>query len=250
MAGIVFYPNDYIQQNYLPDTCVTAQFPEGCNVPYIPVLIAMQYNWDVSPKSLLVCDKGIPFENSKAHSIIQNPLCGVVCANTTFVDNDTNEHKDGKKWTILFKNMECSMFKPTIHKPISDACNVYSEVTYEVMLSFDDGYVCPIVRKVKTEGPFAMSFMDIIDDFMDNLQYEARDAYEFLFSECPNARFVKGEGEGEEDCWLLTVTSTETGASIELEFPVDDKVMFHELKRAISTFRIIELKSEITKNRS
>lgn len=239
---ISFHIDDYTKEHYLPDFGpFSLNLPDGIQIPYNSLSIAKQVG-DNEPVSLFVKDKGLPFSDTIAKKIIDDANCKVAKRGTHFVDKETQEENDGVLWDLILKNPDCCIFKPTIYEPICVASNTKTENDIEVLMVFDDGYICPIVKTVKTEGPFGMNFRDFASDILDGLdEMNPAEWFEENFGECPNAERVESE---DGPYWKLTVCQPSTGNVTEFEFYEDDKCTLGELRGSISSIRLIRMDVE------
>ena len=181
-------------------------------------------------------DKDKKWEDTLAYKLIEDSKNGLIKVGKQGVivyDSDTNEQYYATNYYLIYYDKNSYFNKPSINSPISDATNVTSSVTVEFLFSFEDGYILPVYKNIKTGGWGALSFYDIVQDCIDDL-----DCLEEFFEDCPNVTFDK-----EEDLITIYVCSEES-CDTELTFS-DDNIGRYEIKRSLSSIRIVDLQEKL-----
>ena len=138
---------------------------------------------------------------------------------------------------LPYYDPKCSIFKPTVNHPLQRASNLYSEVDIEVLLTFEDGYVLPVVKTVQTGGDYATSSASIFQDFLSDLY-----AYD------PQS-FFEGSNAAEnitvrEDGSFALMVCSPTRMDTTLEFG-SEPYELEDLRRAVSSVRIIDIRETV-----
>lgn len=131
----------------------------------------------------------------------------------------------------------CSIFKPTVTQPLQRASNLFTEVDIEVLLNFEDGYVLPVVKTIKTGGDYAASAISIFQDILNDLYtYDPQG-----FFEGSNAE--ENLAVREDGSFALTVCSP-SQMDTTLEFG-SEPYELEDLLRAVSSVRIVGIRETI-----
>ena len=125
------------------------------------------------------------------------------------------------------------MNKPAKFTGISDATNVVTTVVVELIFAFDDGYVLPVYKTFVTGGSYSLSFADIVEELIEDLNDCNKNEDAFFF-DCPNVTI-------DEDAIKIIACSE---LSTELTFS-NDRFGWHDIKRALTSVRIVDFKEEI-----
>ena len=232
MIPTTFYPNEYVQKTYGLTEDGIYGVPEGMDIPYHGILLARSIDGEF--KSCWERDDGIPFDESLAKKLIDDPEVEIGTNTGLIVRKSDLGSKYATDYYLPCTNPRSSIFMPTVHAPVSDACNVESDFTIEVLFAFDDGYVVPVVKHFKTRGPFAISVHDAMHDILEDLD-GGLDELSDLFEDCGNFKKT-------EDGFSLYAFSAD-GLETDLEF---DDSNYCDVRRALSSIRLVDLTEKIT----
>lgn len=231
----LFVPSPYIKETYgLKD--VPAYIEKDSEVPYYGLNFARSVNG--SFKSYLVADRGIPFEESMAKKLLDDPKVpvgtryGFIKCDGETVQMETQPATD---YYLPYRNQDCILFAPTVPSPIPDASNVQADFDLEVLFCFGEGLLVPIRKTYRTEGAYAISVKDAIEDILNVLGGPFEEVADF-FS-------VSGNYHETEDGFSLMAFSA-GGLYSELEFS-DDRTDLYELSRALTGIRLVRLEERI-----
>lgn len=230
VAPVRFSPPDYAAEKYGFSPFIV-YFHVGAEIPYYAAEFA--YKIGDEYKSLLVRDENIPWDASMAKKMLGDGDCSVT-------ERGTHFERDGKLVTgtvfsLPYKNEKCSIFRPTVIAPVSGAMNVDTELAVEILLTFDDGYMVPIIKHTSTSGPFSISVPDIMEDVLSAFRGSLNEIKEFLSS--------SGNYAETEDGFTL-LCATKDGQNTNAEF-YDGDIAIDDLKRSITSIRLIELNETI-----
>lgn len=232
MIPTTFYPSEYVQKTYGITEDGVYRVPEGMEIPYHGILFARSVDGEF--KSYWKKDNGLPFEASLAQKLIDDPDVEIGTDTGLIVREGDLSTKYATDYYLPCTNPRSSIFMPTIHSPVSDACNVDSDFTIEALFVFDGGYVLPVVKCFKTRGPGAISVHDAMHDILDELDGGIDELSDF-FEDCGNFKKT-------EDGFSLYVFSAD-GLETDAEF---DDSNYSEVRRALSSIRLVELTEKIT----
>lgn len=242
-SSIRFYVSDYVRDIYaspgrLSESYDSYEVTEGVDLPFGGICIAQKVG-ENEPESLFKCDSGMPYSKSLAKSLIEDHACKVYTRSGIMPSCNTT----ALQYYLPLYNPNAIRFMPTIDAAVSNAVNVDTEVGVEVRFAFDDGYTFSMIKRFKTGGPFALSFLDIVDECRDELELSGEDFFSVNLESCPNATYNE-----DEKSWSILLSS-ESGRINSLDFsvetPEDCRISAAEIARAVCGFRIVELKEEI-----
>lgn len=131
----------------------------------------------------------------------------------------------------------CSIFKPTVTQPLQRANNLFTEVDIEVLLNFEDGYVLPVVKTIKTGGDYAASAISIFQDILND-----------LYTYDPQGFFEGSNAEENlavrEDGSFALIVCSPSQMDTTLEFG-SEPYELEDLLRAVSSVRIVGIRETI-----
>lgn len=240
---ITFHVSDYVREHYAKPNCLSETYnseplAEGVDLPYGGICFAQKIGED-EPESLFKCDAKIPYADTLAKKLITDKACKVYTRAGILSSCNTQV----LQYYLPLYNYNAIRFMPTIDALISNATNVDTEVGIEIRFTFDEGYTFSIIKRFKTGGSFALSFMDMVDECKDYLEFSGEDFFETVLADCPNATFNE-----EEQTWSILLSS-ESGRIISRDFcvetPEDMRLAAAEVARAVCGFRIVEFKESI-----
>lgn len=184
-------------------------------------------------------DKDKKWEDTLAYKLIEDSKKGLVKVGkhgVVIYDSDTDEQYYATDYYLVYYDKNSCFYKPSVNSPISDATNVTSSVTVEFLFSFEEGYILPVYKNIKTYGQDALSFIDIVQNCLDDLDYA--DYFEEFFEDCPNVTF------DEEGDLINIYACSEESCDTELTFSYDN-IGRYEIKRSLSSIRIVDLQENI-----
>ena len=228
----------YVHDTYgLEDVDIT--FLKNVEAPYYNAPFAQKVHkgeWE-EYKSYWKVDDGKLWEETLAYQLLNdsNVVIGRTCG--LIVDKETNETKYATTYYLPYKDSESYFFKPSVMEEISNAVNVNTVVVLEFVFSFDEGYVLPIYHEYETGGMYAMSFADLVRDALEDLEESKYNNGDSFFLDCPNIEV----NEDEINIWM----SSEKSGSMELTFS-NDNIGWNDIKRALSSIRIVDIKKSYT----
>ena len=230
----------YVHEKYgLEDVELT--FKKELELPFYSSLFARyKYKNDADNgtyQSYWKVDKGKKWEDTLAYKLIEDSKNGLVKVGKQGViiyDSDTNEEYHATDYYLVYYNKNSYFNKPSVNSAISNASNVASSITVELVFSFEDGYILPVYKNFKTGGSYALAFSDIVKDCIDELYHHL----EYFFEDCPNVTFDK-----ENESINIYVCSEES-CDTELTFSYDN-IGRYEIKRSLSSVRIVDLQENI-----
>ena len=229
---ILFYPDDYVKDTYGLDTVLKTTVESPADIPYNGLTFARK-RADGTMQSFFKTDTGLPFEQTLAQKILSDPNVKTGTRGG-FAGGSFEAVVD---YILPCRNPNSIIFSPTIHQPISDACNVDTVFAIEVLFSFDDGLVFPIVKEYKSGGSFSISAMDAMEELIDELHdISSPEEFSEFLSDCPNA-YRDGYG------WHIIVSSAE-GVLETLDF-AGYATDITELRRAVVSMRLVRLSETI-----
>lgn len=215
---------------------ITLDFKKDIVMPYYVYHFAREENGKI--ESLFLSDKDMDPDNQKAFRIkriLDEWGLEPVREGVTILRG--NEAVLCTYYGLPYYDPECSIFKPTVDHPLQRASNLYSEVDVEVLLTFEDGYVLPIVKTVKTGGDYATSSISIFQDLLSDL-YAYNPQSFFEGSNAEENLAVREDGS-----FALTVCSP-SQMDTTLEFG-SEPYELEDLRRAVSSIRIIAIRETI-----
>ena len=229
----------YVHEKYgLEDIELT--FKKELELPFYSSLFARyKYKNDADNgtyESYWKVDKDKKWEDTLAYKLIEDSKNGLIKVGKQGViiyDSDTNEQYYATDYYLIYYDKNSYFNKPSVNSPISDATNVTSSVTVEFLFSFEDGYILPVYKNIKTGGWGALSFIDIAEDAFNDL-----DDLEYFFEDCHNVTFDK------EDESINIYACSEDSCNTELTFSYDN-IGRYEIKRSLSSIRIVDLQEKI-----
>ena len=165
----------YVHEKYgLED--VELIFKKELELPFYSSLFARyKYKNDADNgtyESYWKVDKDKKWEDTLAYKLIEDSKNGLVKIGKhggIIYNLDTNEQYYATDYYLIYYDKNSYFNKPSVNSPISDATNVTSSVTVEFLFSFEDGYILPVYKNIKTGGWGALSFIDIAKDAFDDL---------------------------------------------------------------------------------
>lgn len=123
--------------------------------------------------SYLSVDKDVPFEESVAKKIIDSntffkkPIIGIKnCIKRSDKDNDMGHFV---RYICPLYYPEHPMFKESIHDQVSNAINVNTDITVEIIFAFDNGFVFPVYVEMKTGGTLYTGTGDIFENILNRI---------------------------------------------------------------------------------
>lgn len=235
----LFVPSPYIKETYgLKD--VSAYIEKNSEVPYYGLNFARSVNGTI--RSYLVADRGIPFEESMAKKLLDDPKVPVG-TRYGFIECDGETVRMGTQpatdYYLPYQNQDCILFAPTVPSPIPDASNVQADFDLEVLFCFGEGLLVPIRKLYQTEGAYAISVRDGIEDILNALGGPFEEVEDFFSS--------SGNCHKTEDGFSLMAFSA-GGLYSELEFS-DDRTDLYELSRALTSIRLVRMEERISSSK-
>lgn len=232
----------YVHEKYgLEDIVLT--FREELELPFYSSLFA-RYKYknkdnanNGTYESYWKVDVGKEWEDTLAYKLIEDSKNGLIKVSKQggiVYDSDADEQYYATDYYLVYYDKNSYFNKPSINSAISNASNVASSVTVELVFSFDDGYILPVYKNIKTGGCWALAFSDIAKDCISELY----DNLEYFFEDCPNVEIDK-----EEETITIEACSEESG-NTELTFSYDN-IGRYEIKRSLSSIRIVDLQEKI-----
>lgn len=186
-------------------------------------------------ESLFMADDDKPYEESMAAKILEAAKgLNVITEKEVYVDAGKAIH-----YVAPLHLTEHPMFKTTHATPVERAINLDSDLTIEVLFSFDDGMVFPAYIKKKTGGMNAMSFTDFVKDILHDIQYDTVEFFEELAKNGSPCWVDKGEQTG-TICWLCC--SSADGNNDTLSFYGEE---IKEIPDKVISVRLVELEEHV-----
>lgn len=207
-------------------------FPVGAEVPYFGEEFA--YKVGDEYKSLYLADSDLPWDKSKAKKMLGDSELHITERATHFT-RDGNMVA-GTVFSLPYKNEKCSIFRPTIISPVSYAINVDTDLAVEVLLTFEEGYMVPLVIRASTGGCFSIGVPDVMDDVLHVFDGPWDEIKEFLSTTGNYSNMDNG---------FTLLGITESGQTTTIEFCEDDTSQLSDLRRAVTSIRLIELNETI-----
>ena len=231
----LFVPSQYIKETYgLKD--ISAYIEKSSEVPYYGLNFARNVNGTF--RSYLIADRGVPFEESMAKKLLDDPKVPVG-THYGFIECDGEtvrmEMQPATDYYLPYQNQDCVLFAPTVPSPIPDAGNVQVDFDLEVLFCFGEGLLVPIRKSYRTEGAYAISVRDAIEDILNALEGPFEEIDDF-FSDSGNYH------ETEDGFTLMAFSAG--GLYSELEFS-DDRTDLYELSRALTSIRLVHMEERI-----
>ena len=229
---ILFYPEQYVKETYGLDAVLQTVVQATADIPYNGLVFARKHA-DGTMQSFFKKDAGLPFEQTLAQKLLTDPH--IKAGTHGGFTSDTFEAVTD--FILPCRNPDSVIFSPTIHHPVSNACNVDTVFAIEVLFSFDDGLIFPFVREFKTGGSFSISVMDAMEEVIDDLSnLDSPDVFSEFFSDCPNAY--------KDECgWHIIVSSAE--GILETLYFEGNPTDASELRRAVVSMRLVQLSETI-----
>lgn len=227
---ICFRPSQYIESKYNISSGLfgNAVYAE---VAFDSVAFARKHE-NGQFESFLVRDKDVPFDDSLAKKIIDDPMANIVVKTVILRPSD----ETATDYFLTYQNDDCIIFKPSLLRPVECASNVSTRFLIEFLFAFEDGCVVPIVSEFKTSGCHSVSVSDIYDETLQKLDFDYCEILD-LFKTSPNfQKTIEG--------FNLIASSPERGVTT-LEFCQDDRSLRDELRRALVSMRIVDMSETI-----
>ena len=187
-------------------------------------------------KSLIIADKEKPFEDRIAALILAKDE---ELKELALLDKNSVYTSEGTGTKILYSIPlylpEHRLFAPTVHMSVSDATNVSTELTLEILFAFEEGFVFPAYIDQKTGGTISMSVADFIKDILNDIEYEPND----FFRDLADRGFPCTVNK---DGTVLMYCSAANGRDAELCFEPED---VRRLYRNIVSTRLVRLDEEL-----
>lgn len=221
---MTFYPDKYVQETYGITEDVYS-VPEERDIPYVGLQFALSIEGKF--ESCWGRDKGLPFEVSLAKKLIDDPNVRVG-TRFYYVKRD-GEYKSATSYFLPCKNPDSVIFKPTVHQPVSNACNISTKFIVEALFAFGDGYLVPVTKHFNTEGSFSISVRDAMDAILDEVDGSYEEV-EHFFEGCGNYK--------KSDCGFILCGYSASGQECAMDF---DTLNYREIKRALVSVRLVNL---------
>lgn len=225
LVPTMFYPDKHAQETYGLKPDGPYSVPVGRDIPYWGIRFARSIEGKF--ESFWIKDQELPFEESLAKKLIDDPKVHVG-TDFCYVEKD-GDFKSATVYTLPFHNPNSTIFRPTVHQPVSNASNVDTDFRLEILFVFDDGYLVPVTKDFSTGGSFSISAKDAMDDIIDALDGSFEDVEELLKS--------SGNYKNTEDGFILYGFSAD-GRYCDMEF---DESNYREISRALASIRLIGL---------
>lgn len=231
-VSVTFTPPPLVEDRYgLPP--VTIKLKKNADLPYYGLEFCVRES-DGKMSSLLVADDGKTWENSLAQRIFEDPDIHKAADARCRINTQTNQARDVCVYAIMYENKDSSVFKPGVRQPISNATNVDTEFTLEFLFCFDDGFLFPLLKTVKTGGTFSMGYLDAVQEMLSD--FDGPELYKLLKSS-ENVTKTK-------DGISILCSSSRSGIIRTLEFSNDGTDRF-DVRRALCSVRLVDVKETI-----
>lgn len=237
---VTYSAQNHIIQNYnsiSPFLSVT--YETELELPYYNICFARKTFKDEKDEgtysSFWKEDIGKEWENTLAFSLINDPLVKIGKSCGILVNEETGEETYALDYYLIYYDYNHYMNNPTKFVSISDATNVSTTVVVELVFSFEDGYVLPVYKTFVTGGSYSLSFADITKELISDLE-DCNKNEDVFFFDCPNVTINEDE--------IKIIVTSELSGNNELFFS-NDRFGWHDIKRALSSIRIVDIKEEI-----
>lgn len=242
---LVYSASDYTAQMYLAPAGISTEFTStlelrsDIDLPFAQIGIAVAAKGE-EPKSKFRADDGVPFSESVADKLINDPECKVFRQACIFKESQ----KEGVSYYLPLYNREALRFRPSVEQPISNAINVETHLTVEMRFAFDDGYTFSVLKRFHTGGEFSLSLVDIYKDCLELLEGDEKSFFEEVISNSPNAYY------DEENKTFKITMSSESALTTDVEFAVESRAdrveTMREFARSLALLRVVKFDEKIT----
>ena len=236
---VEFSAQPYIVEKYNIDSILSVNFLKEVELPYYSICFARKTfindEQDSSYESYWKEDDGKEWEDTLAFKLIndENVKIGKHCGMN--VNWETGEEKIAVDYYLIYYDMNHYMNKPSKLVSISDAVNVVSTVVIEMVFAFEDGYILPVYKTYVTGGNYSLSFADIVNELIEDLN-DCSSKEDTFFFDCPNVTV--------ENDAIKILVSSEQSCNEEFVFS-NDNLGWRDIKRALTSVRIVDFKEEI-----
>lgn len=229
----------YAVEKYNVAPVITVTYEKELELPCYSICFARKIFKDEQDEGIFSSfwkeDENKKWEDTLAFKLINDDFVRIGKRCGMIVDNETGEENYALDYYLVYYDYNHYMNKPAKFTGISDATNVVTTVVVELIFAFDDGYVLPVYKTFVTGGSYSLSFADIVEELIEDLNDCNKNEDAFFF-DCPNVTI-------DEDA-IKIIACSELSTNEELTFS-NDRFGWHDIKRALTSVRIVDFKEEI-----
>ena len=234
-----YFAQPYAVEKYGIDPTLPVTFVKDIELPYYGICFARQYLTKDEPKSYFESywkeDQDKPWEETLTFKLLSDENIKIGKRSGISVDRETGKESYAVDYFLMYYDVNHYMNKPSCLVSISDATNVISTVVVEMVFAFEDGYILPVYKTYTTGGSYALSFSDIVNELIEDLNDCSSNEDTFFF-DSPNVTIDNDE--------IRILVCSEQSCDTELTFS-NDNFGWRDIKRALSSIRIVDIKEEI-----